>query len=77
MEAQTPREWLILLQEKTGLTAKGLAEAVGVSHMSIHRWKQDGGRHVPTLAHARILARLAGTTVDEVARVFEPQAAAA
>jgi len=75
MEAATQREWLRLLRDRLGLTAQGLADRLGVSRMTIHRWETGRANSRPNLDHARELAKLAETSVDEVARIFAPAAA--
>jgi len=68
MEAQNPKEWLRLLRERLNLTAAELATQLGISRMTVHRWETQDGK--PSLAHATRLARLAKTSVDEVAGIF-------
>lgn len=69
MKADTQREWLTLLRKKKKITAKELAEKLGVCRMTVHRWETEQ-KSKPTLAQASALATLAGTTVDEVAQIF-------
>lgn len=79
MEATTQRQWLLLLKEKKGLSTVALGVAVGVSRITVHRWLNEAENSKPNLAQAAKLAKLAGTTVDEVARIFgcTPESAAA
>ena len=68
MEAQNPKEWLRLLRERLNLTAAELATKLEISRMTIHRWESLDGK--PSLTHASRLAKLAKTSVDEVAGIF-------
>ncbi len=70
MEPDNPREWLSLLRKKKKLTMEKLAIRLGVSRMTLHRWEDPESKYIPNLVHASTLAKLAGTSVDEVARIF-------
>ena len=70
MEAENPKEWLDLLRRRKDLTMETMAARLGISRMTLHRWEDPESKYIPNLAHAATLAQWAGTTVDEVARIF-------
>ena len=71
MKAENPKEWLELLRTRLGrLSMEKLAERLGISRMTLHRWEDPESKYIPNLVQAAALAKLADTTVDEVARSF-------
>jgi transcriptional regulator with XRE-family HTH domain len=64
MPGSIPRDRLRLAREDAGLTQQELANAIGVSRVTVVRW--EGGRQEPSLQQALWLADVLDTTVDEL-----------
>lgn len=51
-------------RHRRGLTIRGLARRIGVSHVAVVCWRS--GRTRPTMAHAIALCDALGVTVDDL-----------
>lgn len=52
------------MRKKAGLTAREVANAVGVSFQNVYNW--EAGSYLPRAGQLSELARLYGCTVDEL-----------
>jgi len=66
------RDFLRDLMTQSGMTVSALADAVGVSRQTVYRWEDPTYPHPPSLPQARVLADLAGCSIEKVAQVFTP-----
>jgi transcriptional regulator with XRE-family HTH domain len=57
------------LREAAGLTRARLAVQLGTSESVVFNWER--GQTEPTLSHLRGLARIFGTTIDEIVRAYD------
>lgn len=58
--------------DELGLTIRGVADYVGVTHTTVQRWLQKGMCHARfELVNVRPLARLLGLTPDELLEAAE------